>query len=94
MDIAKATLNNPYPAISVYKPGIYLVFDNNKKTEVKDILCVENYQDLYINISDNYTTILDVSNGGKFRLNGNNRTGRGTILHLVREPSSGELCIV
>lgn len=94
VDIAKATLNDPYPAISVYKPGIYLVFDNNQKTEVKDILCVENYQDLYINISDNYTTILDVSNGGKFRLNGNNRTGRGTILHLVREPSSGELCIV
>lgn len=89
--VIKAALNSPLPGNKVHKKGCYLVFDNTQETLVSDLPGIDQYQDVYVNIQEDYTALLDISRGGMFRLGGDNFKGKGKVLHLVRESSTGEL---
>lgn len=86
------TDNSTTPLTPDIGDGDIVKFQNNTVTNVTDIPDINNYKSVLITIADNNATrLVDVNNGGKFSLGGNNVMGRGTVFRVYRDDLSGNL---
>lgn len=81
------------PSVTGGRNNVVVEFSNSVVTNVTDLPDVTNRREVTVWLNDNNATrIIDVSNGGKFKLlAGANIMGRGTYLRFIRDAASGNL---